>query len=442
MEILVLLMLMLMNAFLALTELSVVSSRKGKLAAMVARKVPGARTALALAEQPDRFLSAVQVGITMIGVLSGVYGGATLSDDLGGALGRLGVPPSVAAPLAYILIVGLLTYLSVVIGELVPKRLALTAPERFACLVAPPMRLFATVASPLVYILSRSSRIILRLLGIDPDKVPVVTEEDALLMVEEASRSGAIAESEQDVAERAFRLADRPVTSIMTPRTEVLWLDLDAPPEMVTQQILASPHSHLPVCRRSPDNVVGILKTRDWLKVWASHLALHGEGAVNPPALEKLVQPPAMLGADASALEAIELLKREKSHFAIVLDQYGGMEGLVTSHDILEALVGHVPGDKAETDAMVRREDGSLLVSGWVSTDEVFRELGLPVPPGVERYSVAAYILALIGRIPETGEVCETQGVRLEVVDRDGARLDRVLASLVREDQPAEPPSS
>lgn len=427
-EIGILLILLSANAFLALAELSVVSSNRSRLQLMADRHVRGAASALGLSEHQDDFLSAVQVGITLVGILSGVYGGATFSSRLSALLQDLPVIGPHSEAIAYGLIVALLTYLSVILGELVPKQLALASPERFACFVAPPMRIFVKVATPVIWVLSTSSELVLRLMGRRPNQSPAITEEDVNMMMTEAFKSGAIHEDEQDIAQRALRLADRPATSIMTPRVQVTWIHLDCSPQELRETLLSGEYSRYPVCRRSADNVVGVLLQREAIR----HLVEVGfstDARTRQQQLERLLHPPIVIPGSATAADVLETFKREKTHFAIVSDEFGGMEGVLSNHDLLEALVGHLAGTQDEPDAINMRGDGSLLVSGWVTLDEVFRALELPIPVEVSSTSIAALLFQSLGRLPDIGESMIAFGLRFEVMDKDGTIVDRVLVS-------------
>lgn len=427
-EVSVLVALLVANAYLALAELSVVSSKRNRLESLAARKTRGAAAALSLLSRSDDFLSAVQVGITLVGIMSGVYGAATFNDDLSALLAPLPVLGAYAGPLSYGLLVALLTYLSVIIGELVPKQLALGHPERYACLTAPGMVLLVKIFIPVVWLLSKSSAVALLLFGTKPNQTQVITEEDLNSLMSEASRHGAIDEEERDIAARALRMADRPVSAIMTPRVDVLWIRSDEALKSILAKMMSG-HSHLPVCGRNADDVLGVVHQRAVMQLLAEG---HDRNAPLGDALARLLQPAVMIPSAATVADVVEIMKREKTHFAVVQDEYGGMDGVVSTHDLLESLVGQVAGTKEEEDALVTREDGSLLASSWLTVDELFRELDLSCPEEAHELTVASLLLQELGRVPPVGAILEWKGLRIEVVDKDGPRVDRVLVSLPR----------
>ncbi|MDX2175209.1 MAG: hemolysin family protein [Candidatus Sumerlaeia bacterium] len=429
-EVVVVLLLLGANAFFALSEMSVVSSKRAKLHALAERGTPGAKAALALSDAPEAFLPATQLGITLVGILTGLIGGVAFAGDLAVVIGRVPGLEPYALYASFPTIVILLTYLAAVVGELVPKQFALRSPERAACLVAPLLRLVVALTSPFTRAMGWSSELILRLLGQGPAVRNIVTEEEVNLIMSEAAKSGTIAEAEQEIAERALRLHDRSAASIMTPRMDVVWLRNDEALPSLLDKLLNSGHSHFPVCRRTVDEIIGVLTFRDAVRLLVNK-GFSANGAERQRQIQSLVVPPVILPRNATAASALDIMKSEKTHFAIVADEYGGLEGVVTNHDLLEALVGHVPGEKSEEDAIVTREDGSLLVSSWVSLDDVLREADLPRSPEFGGESIAAVIMRQMGRLPNVGEHCEAFGLRIEVVDKDGARVDRVLVTVV-----------
>ncbi len=428
-EAFVILLLLLLNGFFALAELSLVSSRKAKLALLAKKRVRGATSALRLADTPEDFLSAVQVGITTVGIFAGAFGGSAYAAEVARTIARVEFLAPYSNQIAYAAIVAVLTYLSVVVGELVPKQLALSAPERLACIVAPPMVGLVRLSRPIVQLLSFSSSILVRIFGLRPGAKHHVTEEEVGMVMEEAIKSGSIDETEEAIASRALRLADRPVSSIMTPRMDVLLIGIDDPREDILEALLHGTHSNFPVFRKRHDEVIGVLPLKESLRCIGRE-GLPRDDAEMRAQLERLMRPPVFIAATAPCTEALETMRREKTHFAIVVDEYGGLAGVLTNHDLLEALVGYIPSDKHEDEPIVTRGDGTLLVGGWVPIEDVAGRLEAEIE-GVSHESVAALLIRKFGRIPSEGESAVEYGIKLEVVDRDGPRIDRVIASRV-----------
>lgn len=428
-EAFVIICLLLLNGFFALAELSVVSSRKTRLAMLAKKRVRGARSAINLSESPEDFLSAVQVGITTVGIFAGAFGGSAFATQLAEQFARMGLPAAYANEIAYVVIVAVLTYLSVVIGELVPKQLALSAPERLACFVAPPMVGLVKLSKPVVLLLSFSSAMLVRILGLKAGAKHHVTEEEVGMVMEEAIKSGSIDETEEAIASRALRLADRPVSSIMTPRMDVLLIGIDDTRDDILDALLHGTHSNFPVFRKRHDEVIGVLPLKESLRFIGREGLSRDEKEMRAQ-IERLMRAPVFIAAGAPCTEALEVMRREKTHFAIVVDEYGGLAGVLTNHDLLEALVGYIPSDKHEDDPIVPRDDGSMLVGGWVPIEDVAARFDLEFE-GVAHESVAALLIRKFGRIPSEGESAVEYGIKLEVVDRDGPRIDRVIASRV-----------
>lgn len=416
-----------LNGAFALSELAIVSARKARLRAMADAGRSGAAIALRLADEPGRFLSTVQIGITMIGILAGVFSGAALSDMLSEILRGNGLSPFVANTVGYTVVVGLITYFSVVVGELVPKHLALRSPERIACIIAPPMDFLSRAAAPVVWLLDSSTRLIFRLLGGDENKETAVTEEEIKSLVAEAATAGVIESDERRMISAVLRLGDRPVRSIMTPRTEVEWLDLDESDEAIVAKLRASHHSLLPVARGAVENMIGIVQVRDLLAP-----ALGGEKLD----IESRLHEAPIVPDTIDALDALQALKSADLHMALVHDEYGHFEGVVTPADILDALAGAFPtGEDEEEPAAVQREDGSWLVAGWMSADELTEQLGVIVPEKRDYETVAGLVISRLQHLPVTGECVEAYGWLFEVVDLDGRRIDKLIASRLPADQ-------
>jgi putative hemolysin len=426
-ELAVVLVLVVLNGVFALSELALVSARRPRLRAMAEVGRPGARAALAVAEDPGRFLSTVQVGITLVGVLAGAFSGSALGGRLAAWLAGLGVPQAVAEPLGFGAVIALVTYLSIVVGELVPKRLALRDPEGLACRVAPLMAVVSRVAAPVVWLLDASSNLVFRLLGLGDEPEEKVTDEDLRSLVAEAERHGTIETTERRMIAGVLRLGDRPVRGVMTPRGEVDWLDASAGEEGIRDVVLRSAHSRLPVGDGSPNAMVGVVPSRELLAA-----LVRGE----PLDLRGRVRPAPVVPDTADALDVLETLQGAEVAMALVHDEYGHFEGVVTPADLGRVIVGAFRADAeaGEEPAAVRREDGSWLLAGWMPADEVAERLRLALPADRGYQTLAGFVLHALGHLPHAGEAVETQGWRLEVVDLDGRRIDKVLAAPVRPD--------
>ncbi len=424
-KVLLILALIVLNGVFAMSELAVVSSKKARLRRRAEEGSRGARAALALAEHPNRFLATVQVGITLVGIFAGAYGGAQLADPLAEALRRVAVLASVADGHAIARVVASITYLSLVNGELVPKQIALNNPERIAAAVARPMTAVAVAATPLVWLLSKSTDGLFRLLRLRAKDDTAETEEEIGFLLHEGTEAGVIHSEEQRIVERVFRFGDQDVGGVMTPRRSVVFLDLDAPPEATREKLLAAPHVRLVACRGGLDHVLGIVDVRDLLG-----RAVAGE-PLDPAAA---VRPVRFVPEHSPALRVLELFRESGEKVAVVIDEYGGMAGLVALDDVLEALVGTLPGaGDMPGGGVVRREDGSFLVDGRVLIEdfEEAAEVRLPADDDRSDYrTMAGWVVSLFGHIPETGERVDSGRIRVEVVDMDGPRVDALLVTV------------
>jgi len=419
---LVIFLLIIINGIFAMSEIAVVSARKSRLQQLAEAGDAKARAALELANAPNQFLSTVQVGITLIGILAGAFGGATIAKHLTSSLGEIPPLAPYSHALSLALVVAVTTYLSLIIGELVPKRLALNAPERLAAAIARPMRALSNVAYPVVHVLGVSTEFVLNLLGMKPSTEPPVTEEEIRSLIEEGARAGMFEQAEREMVERVFRLGDRRVGAVMTPRTEIVWLDSEAPLEEIRDTIMGSAHSRFVVAQGSLDNVVGIAQAKDLL------VHFLGEHTVD---LTTIAQQPLFVPETMGALKVLELFKQSGTHIALAIDEYGGIQGLVTPNDILEAIVGDLPeaGEGAEPQAL-QREDGSWLLDGMLPVDEFKALFHLGPLPGEDQavyHTLAGFVIMQLGRIPRAGEYFEWEGLKIEVVDMDGNRVDKVL---------------
>lgn len=415
-------LLIALNGILAMSEIALVAARHTRLRRRAEGGARGARAALMLQSRPGRFFSTVQLWITLIGVLAGALGEASLARPLEQTLRAVPALAGYARAISLATVVFGIGLLSVVFGELVPKRVAMAHAETVASALAPLMRMLARVAAPAVHVLTTLTDAVLRLVRLRPPVEPAVTEEDIRLMIEQGMQAGVVEPVEREILERVFRLGDRRVTALMTPRTEVVSIDHADPPDVVRQKITDSGHAHFPVVRGSLDRVVGSLHTKDVLAQVLGGRPLDVRSITRPP----LYVPEAMTG-----LKVLQRFKDTGSAVALVIDEFGGVEGLVTPSDILEAIVGEMPpSDEVSEPQIVRREDGSWLVEGRLPIDELKRLLGLerlPDEASAEYETLGGLVMAVLGRVPVSGDHFEMAGFRVEVVDMDGRRVDKVL---------------
>ncbi|WP_017651178.1 hemolysin family protein [Fortiea contorta] len=421
-EILIILVLIIANGIFSMSEMAIVSARKVRLQQLANQGDVKARAALKLAESPNQFFSTIQVGITLIGILTGAFGGATIAEKLAVYLKLVPFLEPYSQPASFGIVVIIITYLSLIVGELVPKRLALNNPEGIAAFVAIPMRALAALASPVVYLLSASTEMVLRLLGITPSAEPQVTEEEIKILIEQGTEAGTFEEAEQDMVERVFRLGDRPVSAFMTPRPDIVWLDLDDSPEENREKMIDSAYSRYPVCQEGLDNVLGVIPVTDLLA-----RSLQGE----PLDLTVGLRQPVFVPESTRGLKVLELFKQTITHMALVVDEYGVIQGLVTLNDIMSEIVGDVPSADSEEDPQaVQREDGSWLLDGMLPVESFLKLFNQQEWESEEHGSyqtLGGFVITHLGRIPAAADHFEWQGMRLEVMDMDGNRVDKVL---------------
>ncbi|MBO6553862.1 MAG: HlyC/CorC family transporter [Roseitalea sp.] len=412
--------LILLNGLFALAELAVVSSRRARLQALADRNRRGAQSALALHADPGRFLSSVQIGITLVGIVNGAFSGEAFGDAAADALVALGLNAATAATLGYTAIILAVTYLSVIVGELVPKSLALRNPEGIACAVAPAMTLFARLAAPAVWILDASTRLIMRLIGQGGAEEPRVTDEEIKSLIAQAEQAGVVETDERDMIASVMRLADRRATSLMTPRMEIEWIDMSDPPADIAEQLKTTRQTFLPAAGDSLDHVEGVVRTREAL------LALLDGKA---PDLEALLHRVDSVPESAAALDVVTRLREAPTPVVFVRDERGHFEGLITSTDILESIAGAFVSESGPTEPdVVARDDGTYLMNGAMPADEAAELLGILLPDRRSYETLAGLMLDRLGRLPDTGEAIEADGWRLEVIDMDGQRIDKLLA--------------
>ena len=420
-DIAIILALIALNGVLAMSELAIVSARRARLESITKKsQLRGAKTALLLASNPGRFLSTVQIGITLIGIVAGAYSGASLGGTVAERLLLLGVPAQWSDDISFTLVVGLTTFTSLIVGELVPKQFALRAPEPIAVVMAMPMVVLSRVTAPLVWLLDRTSALIFRILGMNRESENHVTAEELHLIVAEASKSGVIEESERAIISGVVRLADRPVREVMTPRTEIDLLDEKADAKTIHQAVLASPHSRLLIARGSVDEIVGVVSARDLLAAELTGKKLD---------LKALMKRAPIIPDQVDAMDVLEVLRDADVPVALVHDEYGHFEGIVTPADLLSAIAGDFVSDQddGEEPAIFEREDGSLLVSGWATADGLSERIGISLEEDRDYATVAGFVLDRMKRIPTTGESFIDQGYRFEIIDMDGRKIDKIL---------------
>lgn len=425
-ELAIVTVLIVVNGLLSMSELAIVSSRPARLAGMVERGVRGARRALELASDPGKFLSTVQIGITLIGVLSGAFSGATLGQRLSQWLVEFGLPQRASDTIGVGLVVGIITYASLIVGELVPKQIALRDPESIAVKVAPAMHAMAKISLPLVWLLDRSGKALLWLLGHRGEKEERVSEEEIRTLVIEAEHAGVLEPGEKEMIAGVMRLGDLPVGAVMTPRHEVSQIDLTDPLPVILANLQKTNHSRIVVFDGDRDSALGIVQAKDLLDVYLAGQA---------PDIRGLLREAPIIPETLDARDVVAMLRESPVHIGLVHDEYGVFQGVVTSFDILEAIVGafsteHGPAEPAYT----KRDDGSYLISGWMPAVEFADLLAIALPPSRPYQTFAGFLLQAFAAIPEVGDKIVIGGWQFEIVDMDGRRIDKVLATGLEKD--------
>lgn len=421
-DVVIILALVALNGVFAMSELAIVSARKPRLQGLEKAGSKGATLALALGSDPGKFLSTVQIGITLIGILAGAYSGASLGGPTGDRIARLGVDPETAQTIGFAFVIVLTTYASLIIGELVPKQFALRAPEPIAVIMARPMLILSKVTAPLVWLLDGSSALIFRLLGMNRESESHVTAEELHLIVAEASKSGVIEESERAIISGVVRLADRPVREVMTQRMDVDWIDVNADNDAIRQRLLETPRTRLPVGQGSVEDIIGIVQARDIMSA-----LFRGETLD----LRALMRRAEVVPDQVDAMDALEVLRRADVPMVMVHDEYGHFEGILTPADLLSAIAGEFASDRDDYDEpdLVEREDGSLLVSGQMPVDLLAERIGIDLSEDRDYATVAGHALWVLKHLPEVGEHFDDQGWRFEIVDMDGRKIDKLLVA-------------
>lgn len=427
-EILIILILITLNGIFALSEIAIITSRKIKLQKLSKSGDKNADIAIALAESPNQFLSTIQIGITLIGILAGAFGGATIAQSISTNMENVSFLQPYSEILGFLIVVLIITYLSLVIGELVPKRIALNNPERIALKIAKPMKYLSIITSPLVALLSLSMELVLKILQIKEPDEEKVSEEEIKLLIEEGTQTGEFEKTEEDIIKRVFMLDDRRVSSLMTPKTGIIWLDITEPVGNIKSKIIESKRAMFPVAENSLDNFLGVIQLKD----------LFGVEVEDGNNLKRYLKNPIIVPESSDLLDILKLFKESKDHvhMAIVVDEYGSIEGLITLNDILEAIVGEIPAiDEPDEPKAVQRSDGSWLIDGSISIDEFKKILGIKKLSDEELsvyQTLGGFIMNYLGRIPDTGESFQLDDIYYEVVDMDGHHIDKVLVLKVK----------
>jgi putative hemolysin len=426
-EIALILLLLVANGVFAMSEIAIVSARKARLQQRAEEGDAGARAALEIAESPNRFLSTVQIGITLIGIFAGAFGGATLAEEIAARISVIPVLEPYSEAIAVAIVVLATTYLSLIIGELVPKRLALNNAERTAALVARPMQMLSRFTSPVVSLLTVSSDLLLRLLRVQDSDDPSITEEEITLLIQQGIHEGVFEQAEHDIIERVLDLDHRRVSVLMTPRTEIVWLDAAAPLQTSLDRVITGAHSYFPLGDGSLDRLIGLVSAKGILAAMVGGTA---------PDLRRLQVPPLYIPESVPALNALKMLRQNRQQVALVIDEFGGLAGLIALSDIVQSIVVDLPsafgGDHEP--AIVQRKDGTWLIDGQVAMDEFEKLLDLrpvPVQGRIHYNTVGGLVMDVLGRIPAVSDSFEWRGYRIEVMDMDGHRIDKVLVSKI-----------
>ncbi|HBB57283.1 MAG TPA: hemolysin [Chitinophagaceae bacterium] len=421
MDVFILGALILLNGLFSMSEIALVSARKGRLESLAEKGDKKAALALKLSQHPELFLSAVQIGITLISIVTGVYSGERFGKDLQPYVAQLGVPAEASETLSTVLIVVVITFLSIIFGELIPKRIGLIRSEKIAKAVAGPMQSFSRITHPIVWLLNRSSDLFFRLFNIRKNKEDAITEEEIKTLITEGTEAGTIEEAEQDIIERVFHLSDRNITSLMTHRSDIIWFDEKDNEEKIKEKILQEPHSVYPICNGSVDSILGVVSIKDLY--------------VSPDdqAFGKFMQPALFIPENLSAYQVLERFKASKNHSAFIVDEYGSILGMLTLNDILEAIVGEIPQEDVPDYSITEREDGSFLVDAQIPFYDFLTRFEKTewMNEGEQDFdTLAGFILHRLERIPKVADKLSWKGFSIEIMDMDGYRIDKVLVSI------------
>lgn len=436
-QILTLFILIVINGLFSMTEMAVVSARRARLQHCLDEGDKRAGVVLDLLENPNDFFSTIQIAISLIGVITGAIGAQTFSHYLTDVLVKVPFLKGIARPLSVLLISAIITYFSLVIGELIPKRIATNNPEKIAMVMCGPIKFLSKIFRPIVRVLSISTEAGLKLFGIKETEDTSVSEDEIKVMIEQGKQDGVFEENEQDIVESVFRMSDRTVDALMTPRTELPWIDLEEPLEESLKEIGESTYHYFPLVRGNPDNVVGVISSKNLLNAFIRHEKID---------LEKIAEPPLFVPESKPALSLLDDLKASDSNFAVVLDEYGGFSGMITPYDLLNELVGDVTNigeEPNDVDDILVRGDGSWSFDGMLDIEEFKEAIGVKELPDEERVgyqTLAGFVLSLRGEVPSTGDSFDWDGFHFEIVDMDGKRIDRIFVSRI--DKPEENPET
>lgn len=427
MEIFILLLLILLSGLFAFAETAIIASRKHKLQKLAQDGSEKAKIALELAENPNRFLSTTQIGITLVSIFAGAFGGTTIAQFMEKWLRTIPMIAPYSEGLSLLIVVVLITYLSLILGELVPKRVALSAPEKFASFAAPAMNILSKLAIPAVTLLGLSTDAILRLFRIKEYSEALVSEDEVKMLIREGTKTGVFEQTEKNIVERTFRLSDRQVNSLMTPRKQIIWFELDSSLKTLQHKMLNITHSYYPVCKNNIDQVIGIVRTEDVLKNFLE------SGKID---LQKSIHKPLLIPSNTPALKVLELFKKSGVHLGLIIDEYGMIDGLVSVSDILEAIVGDLPTvSELDDKEIIKRDSKSWLVDGLISTDEFkeyFQIKKLPDEKLGGYHTLGGFVMSRLGRIPKVSDKLEFDEYVFEIVDMDGNRIDKILLTKVK----------
>jgi putative hemolysin len=418
MEIIIIILLIVLNGIFAMTETAIISSKKARLEDAAKKGSTNARIALELSRSPEEFLSAVQVGITLIGIISGVYGGATLTEDVVPVIKSIPFLSFYATEISYLLVVGVITYLSLVIGELVPKTIAINNPEKMAIIIAPFIRMVAKITYPVVRFLSFSTKVFIKIFRIKENANPPVTEEELKLLIDQGAVFGTIEKKEGELIKRIFKFGDRRASSIMTQRHEIVWIDVNQTPEEIKEFILAHDHSVYPVCNKELDNILGVVNVLDYMKC-----------PDTAPNIMNLIKEPIFIPYGYSSIKLIERLREKKFYTAVVIDEYGSVRGLIKLRDIIENIIGDLPEiGEVEEPRVIKRDDNSYLVDGETLLDDLSDIIYIDIEDKDKGFlTIAGYFIHKIKKLPATGDKITVKDFSMEIIDMDGNRIDKIL---------------
>ena len=419
MEFFIILMLVILNGIFAMAEIALVSSRKARLEEKANKGNKGAKTALLLLQKPEEFLSTVQVGITLVGVIAGAYGGVAWANDVSLFFQQFDSLKEFAVEISYVIVIGLITYLSLIIGELVPKSMAYNNPEGIAIALAPVMRMLSIVATPVIRFLSFSTKIVVSIFGITPKNEPPVTEEELKILIEQGSQFGSIEKNETEMIKSIFRFGDRKAYSIMINRQDIVWIDVNDSIEDTKETVYNSNYSRLPLGDESLDKIIGIIKVKDFFRLSEKGNELN---------LREFAIQPLFIPENLPAIKILERFRETKIHIAIVINEYGSTEGMITLHDLIENIFGELPERHEVFETPIfEREDGSLLIEGSLLIDELKEKLNIPFEHPEEYSTLGGYMMFKLNKIPQIGDKFVSENFKFEVVDMDGKRVDKVL---------------